>query len=107
METISSMIHPIALLHCIVTDTVNRKLSEYIYNWKQKTDSNTLIQELRKMRKYMNLYKILMEEIEDRYNNRWDFITRRWVDSNWNELIYSATDNIINRVEYRHDEDSY
>ena len=63
------MIHPIALLHCIVTDTVNRKLSEYIYNWKQNTDSNTLIQELRKMRKYMNLYKILMEEIEDRYRS--------------------------------------
>ena len=97
----------VAVLHCIVTETVNRKLSEHIYNWKQNTDSNKLIQEIRKMRKYMNLYKILMEEIEDRYNNRWDFITRGWVDSNWNELIYSATDNIINRVEYRHDEDSY
>ena len=34
----------VAVLHCIVTETV-KKLSEHIYNWKQNTDSNKLIQE--------------------------------------------------------------
>ncbi len=92
---------PIALLHCIVTDTQNRRLSFMIYNWKLNTNNCKLIQEIRKMRKYMSLYKILIEDVEDRYNHKWDIITRNWVDNNWNELIYSATDNIINKVEYR------
>lgn len=95
------LVAPTALLHCIVTDTYNRQLSDRLENWKQKTNNCKLIQEIRKMRKYMNLYKILIEDIEDRYNHKWDFITRNWVDSNWNEIIYSATDNIINKVEYR------
>ena len=63
------------------------------------------------MRKCMTLYKILIEDIEDRYKHKWDFITRNWVDENWDEIMYSATDNIINKVEYRHisgfDDDDY